>query len=431
MHRVGELDPGGAPVGRLPDDRLPLVPPGGDQPSGRAERDRRHLEVPGGVPLALAHRQRGVGTFPGATVGRSPDDRLAPAVAVEVGHPARHEPAVEGGDRDDLLAARAGQHGRVELLPGLTVGRVPRHAVLLVVDEPGPDGHEPVAGRRHGPHRLLTGGVERAPGAAVDAGPLGAVRTEPEAGPDLAPHVLAARDDRPAGPGGHVERPLLVLAAERRRAGCDPFAVGARPQRRVGLLAAADPADGDDAVLAAGGGRHGLVGRARARLVALPRGAVLGGPDGGDRPALVGVEHRPDDRPGAAVGGGSDQVGHVGHRALEGEGGAGGPGEGGRGGLAVARRCRAAGRHAGDGQADGGDARPPAGAPRLRAGRAGGMRLAGGAGARAPAGGVGVHGDPPVGGLPPTDVPVGRRFSPFAGRPVQSRRHVGRIEAPR
>ena len=156
------------------------------------------------------------------------------------------------------------------------------------------------------------------------------------------------------------------------------------------------------------GGRHRLVGRA-ARLDV--RRAPTRPPSSdvhtvATEPALVGLEHRPDDRPGPPSGVGATRSDTLATGLVEGERRAGRPGENvGEAaspspGGAVPQAARPA------------TVSPTAATPAHRRGRRGG-EPADRAGRRAgrwcrrvaPAAGVGVHGDPPVGGLPPTDVP--------------------------
>ncbi len=413
VHRVGQVDPRGTAVRRVPHVWAPVVAAGGDQPLRRV-RDRPHGQVAGGV-APVVHGQGIAGGLPGAPVGRAPDDRLALAAGIARVAAGNHA-GVGGGDRQQLLAPGAGQRGRVDLLPGLAVGRVPDQPVLLVVDRARADRHEPGADGHDVAHRLLAAGVQGAAGTAVDARPGLAVGAEPQAGTYLSPHVLAAGHERAALAGDDVEGPLLVVAAQSLGLRQLPFAVGLLPDGGVGLGAVAHLADGDQACVSGGGRRHRLAGAACGGIDgrALPAAAVVGGPHRGLGRRRLGVEHRPHDRPRVALGRGGDQVGHVGHRILERQ----------RAAVRTSeRRGGVVGPGLGPARAGGGD--QAEGHQRSERGSAFHDD-------RMSAAGLGVHGDPPVGGgRPPASVPVGCRFSPVRGGPVQSNRHVRRNEAPR
>ncbi len=170
-------------------------------------------------------------------------------------------------------------------------------------------------------------GVERSAGTVVDAVPGLAVGTEPQPGAHLPPGVLAARHQGPGLVGGNVEGPLLVVAPHGLGGAERPALVVARgpvaPDGGVGLGLVAHPAHGQQvAVGVALPGRHDLADAlvGRFHVGPLPAAAVVRRPRGGHRGAGLGVEHRSQDEPRLAVGGGRQQVGHVGHRLLVGDG---------------------------------------------------------------------------------------------------------------
>ena len=293
------------------------LPPDAMRPAVGLEVTDRTAWVAHAAAL-VGHRQLADDRVPRAPVDRAPDHGIALAVAGQVGHAAGDEPAVVRGEREHLLAAGAAQVGGVDLFPRLAIGRVPDEAVLLVVDGAVPDGHEAVADRGDRTHGLFPGAVERPTRPAVDGRPLGAVGAEPQARPDLAPDVLAAGDEEAARARGHVERPLLVVAAHGGRCGEHPPVARAGPHGGVGLVDRADPADGHDAVVGAGRRGHALVLTGRLGRRRLPTGSVGGGPHGRDGSARIGLEQRADDHPlGFLARDRSHEVGHVGHRLLE------------------------------------------------------------------------------------------------------------------